>query len=181
MATEEPKENEDSDDDLTEYRQWLVEAEQKSQESFDKTVLSLSGGGLGISFVFLKDVIGPAPVVSPALLLLAWVCWGLSAFAVLLSFFLSHLALRRAIRQVDSGTIRSEKAGGFLAKATASCNASGAVLFFIGVCFITAFAGANLTDKEIADDGRETKAALSRQAPAIAREVGDAETRRPHL
>ena len=28
---------------MTDYRKWLIAAEQKSQEDFDKTVLSLSG------------------------------------------------------------------------------------------------------------------------------------------
>ncbi|WP_417913843.1 hypothetical protein [Candidatus Electronema sp. JM] len=35
-------------DQLAEYRKWIVAAEQKSQEDFDKTVLSLSGGALGV-------------------------------------------------------------------------------------------------------------------------------------
>ncbi len=35
-------------DQLAEYRKWIFAAEQKSQEDFDKTVLSLSGGAVGI-------------------------------------------------------------------------------------------------------------------------------------
>jgi hypothetical protein len=73
----------ESVDDLSDYRKHLQTAEQKSQEDFDKTVLSLSGGALGISFIFLKDVIGPNPVVSPNLLFTAWVAWGSSTFCVL--------------------------------------------------------------------------------------------------
>lgn len=132
---------------IAEYRQWLVAAEQKSQESFDKTVLSLSGGALGISFIFLKDVIHTAPVVLPAFLLAAWVCWGLSSLAILISFFMSQQALKRAIRQVDSNTIHAERPGGNFSTATAICNLSGAILFFAGVVFITIFAGANLNNR----------------------------------
>lgn len=133
---------------LVGYRQQLVEAEQKSQEDFDKTVLSLSGGALGISFVFLKDVIGASPIFSPNLLFLAWISWGLSTFCVLLSFFFSHLALRRAIDQVDSGAIETQKPGGFYSGITATLNALGAILFFVGVCMITWFAEVNLSQKE---------------------------------
>lgn len=132
--------------DLSAYRQFLVVAEQKSQEDFDKTVLSLSGGALGISFVFLKDVIGSSPVASPGYLLSAWICWALSSLAVLGSFYLSHLALRGAIRQVDAGTIYRQRAGGSLSLALAWLNAAGAIFFFVGVCLITTFAAFNLSN-----------------------------------
>lgn len=149
---------------MSEYRQWLIAAEQKAQDDFDKTVLSLSGGALGISFVFLEDVIGTNPIISPCYLLAAWVSWGFSTLAVLVSFYLSHLALRRAISQVDSGTIHSQRPGGKLAIATAVLNAMGALLFVLGVCSITAFAQANLIDK--GDKHAEPKATVSTAAPA---------------
>lgn len=135
-------------DDLSEYRKHLQNAEQKSQEDFDKTVLSLSGGALGISFIFLKDVIGPNPIVQPFLLFSAWVAWGLSTFSVLSSYYLSHLALRKAMRQVDDNTIRNQKPGGFYSVCTAALNAMGALLFVAGVFFIVFFANANLKTKE---------------------------------
>ncbi len=74
------------------YRNHLVLAEQKSQDDFDKTVLSLSGGALGISFAFVKDMIGENPIVHPTWLWLSWVIWAFSSLAVLASFFMSHLA-----------------------------------------------------------------------------------------
>ena len=137
---------------LAEYRKWLVAAEQKSQEDFDKTVLSLSGGALGISFVFLKDVIGPQPIVLSCFLLAAWLAWAFSTFAVLTSYYLSHLALRRAISQVDDGTIYKKPPGGAYAYLTAILNATGAVLFLVGVCCITVFAGANLSTKGVTNE-----------------------------
>lgn len=133
--------------DLAEYRQWLVGAEQKSQEAFDKTVLSLSGGALGISFVFLKDVIGSNPVFEPRFLLAAWISWALSSLSVLFSFYLSQLSLRHAITQVDAGTIYTEHAGGYYSKITSWLNAAGAILFFVGVCAITIFAQFNLSNR----------------------------------
>ena len=136
------------EDDLSDYRKHLLTAEQKSQEDFDKTVLSLSGGALGISFIFLKDVIGPNPIVQPGMLFTAWVAWGTSTFCVLASYYLSHLALRKTIKQIDSKTIRVEKTGGWYRPATAILNALGAILFLVGVCTITLFAAANLKNKE---------------------------------
>jgi hypothetical protein len=135
------------EDDLSEYRKHLQTAEQRSQEDFDKTVLSLSGGGLGVSFIFLKDVIGLNPIVEPQLLFATWVVWGSSTFCVLASYYFSHLALRKAIKQIDVKTIRMERTGGWFRTATAILNAAGAILFLVGVCTITLFANANLKTK----------------------------------
>jgi hypothetical protein len=154
-----------SEPNLSDYRKLLVSAEQASQEQFDKTVLSLSGGALGISFVFLKDVIGSSPVLKPSLLIASWIAWALSSFAVLASFYLSHLALRRAIKQVDDGTIYNHRAGGPFSIITAILNASGAILFFVGVCSITAFSSANLSTRGSQDAPK--RAAISTAAPAV--------------
>jgi hypothetical protein len=42
-------------DHTSDYRSLLVQTWQKAQDDFDKAVLSLSGGALGVSFIFLKD------------------------------------------------------------------------------------------------------------------------------
>ncbi|MFA6903787.1 MAG: hypothetical protein WC236_11970 [Gallionellaceae bacterium] len=151
---------------LADYRKWLVAAEQKSQEDFDKTVLTLSGGALGISFVFLKDVIGPHPIIMSSFLLVAWSAWAFSTFSVLTSYYLSHLALRRAISQVDDGTIYKQPPGGAFACMTAILNAIGAMLFLVGVCCITVFAGANLSIKGTLNDRKETDVSTSTANPS---------------
>ncbi|HLX80602.1 MAG TPA: hypothetical protein VKS43_08460 [Burkholderiales bacterium] len=166
-------------DQLLDYRKWLVAAEQKSQEDFDKTVLSLSGGALGISFVFLRDVVGPNPILCPSFLFAAWLAWAFSTFAVLTSYYLSHLALRRAIEQVDDGTIYQQRPGGAFARWTALLNAVGAILFLAGVCFITAFANFNLSTKGARNDRQETPVSATTTPvvpakPAVAATPSDA-------
>ena len=151
-----------------EHRKHLVACDQKSQEDFDKTVLSLSGGALGISFVFLKDVIGPNPIQSPALLFAAWVAWGISTFCVLASYYLSHLAIRKTISQIDMDTLHREKPGGRYRDATAFLNAAGAVFFLLGVCTITLFASANLKTKGAPDVAAQSTAAASAASAATA-------------
>lgn len=139
-----------------EYRQWLIAAEQKAQDDFDKAVLSLSGGALGISFVFVKDIVGPDAILEPILLLLSWVGWGLSSLAILSSYFFSHLALRQAIRQCDDGSIYSNTPGGIFARITGNLNALGAVLFVTGVCFMAAFIYVNLSSQGKQDVRQES-------------------------
>ncbi len=129
---------------LQQYRAHLVAAEQKSQEEYDKTVVSLSGGALGISFVFLKDITGIGPIQHKGFLLIAWICWGVSITSVLFSFFASSLALRRALSQVDANKTYVEHIGGKFDHVTSVLNVIGGVLFFIGVVLIALFAWYNL-------------------------------------
>ena len=58
------------------YRESLEALKQKSQDSYDKTVLSLSAGALGLSFAFVKDIVGSWPPQAYAWLFAAWVSWG---------------------------------------------------------------------------------------------------------
>ena len=137
------------------YRQWLVVAEQKAQEDYDKTVLTLSGGALGISFAFVKDIVGDSPILHSSWLVLAWVFWALSTSAMLGSFFVSRLALRKAILQCDDGTIFCKPPGGFYTRLTRWLNGSGALLFLLGVCFMAAFVQTNITKREITHGRQE--------------------------
>ena len=132
------------DQQLDEYRSLLISAEQKAQEDFDKTVLSLSGGALGISFAFVKDIVGDHPLAQPGFLLLSWIVWGVSVTCVLASFYFSQQALRRAIRQVDMGKIYEQTPGGLYSRITAILNALGGLLFLVGVVCIVIFASYNL-------------------------------------
>jgi drug/metabolite transporter (DMT)-like permease len=132
------------DESLEKYRAHLIAAEQKAQEDFDKTLISLSGGALGVSFVFLKDFLGKGPITYKGLLLSAWLCWGVSVISVLFSFFASNLALRRAITQVDAEKMYEEHVGGRFDTLTAVLNVIGGILFFSGVILIAVFVWNNL-------------------------------------
>ena len=127
------------DEELRKYREHLVQAEQKTQEDYDKTILSLSGGALGISFAFIKDILGTDPIVQPNLLLIAWICWGMSVGVVLFSHYFSHLSLRKSIEQVDKDKIHDERPGGIYDRITAFMNAIDGILFLIGVVIMIAF------------------------------------------
>lgn len=155
---------------LDAYRQSLIEAEKKGQDSFDKTVLSLAGGALGISFLFIKDVIGENPINHPVLLLLAWLCWAASTLAVLSSFFTSNLALRRAVQQCDNGTIDCEPPGGFYSKLTRMFNVSGIVFLIAGILFMATFVYQNLLDRDTSH-GKQTYATVTSE-PSTAPDSG---------
>jgi hypothetical protein len=127
------------------YRQHLVLAEQKSQENYDKLVISLSCGGLGISFAFLdKFLKGKPPTPTLWLLAGAWACWAVSVSLVLVSYYLSRVALHKAIEQTDYGEIRSVRPGGRASACLVVCNIGSGFLFLVGVILMTWFIGVNL-------------------------------------
>jgi len=129
---------------LGEYRQHCVAAEQKAQDDFDKAILSLSGGGLAISFAFIKDLVGTGPLLHPSRLFIAWLAWAGSIVATLSSYFFSQQALRTAIKQVDDEKIAGEHPGKAFARATAALNIAAGLLFLAGVVFVAWFVYVNL-------------------------------------
>ena len=126
-------------DAIEKYRDHCVDASHKAQESYDKAILSLSGGGLGVSLVYLKDVIGTRALVLPGVLWVAWITWTFSIVCILLSFFFSKHSLVKAIEQVDGGRIHSEVPGGNFAKTTERLNVLSGILFLLGVFFMLLF------------------------------------------
>jgi len=68
---------------------------EKMEAVFDKAILTLSGGALGLSLTFYHDIAGKHSV-EVNLLRTAWIAWLISIIFVLISFFTSILALRFA-------------------------------------------------------------------------------------
>lgn len=128
---------------MQEYRKHLVEARQKAFEDFDKTVLALSGGALGVSITFVKDLLGPGALSCKGCLLMSWITWGTSVLTVLISYYASQLTLNRAIKQIDAGT-RSLRPGGFFRVFTLTLNAIGGLLFVAGLVLLIIFVSQNL-------------------------------------
>ncbi len=126
-----------------EYRNGLIAAEQKSQDDYDKTIVSLSGGALGISLVFIKDIVGSTEPVLVWAVVTAWALWATSITSVVVSYFLSRIALRKTILQADKGDF-SEGVGGCAAIATQFFNAISGVLFIVGIVFLIIFTANNI-------------------------------------
>jgi hypothetical protein len=123
--------------DRQRYREHLMAADRKSVELFDNTVISLSGGALGVSVLILERVTERLDKVQAAidhgwLMPVAWACWAASVASCLLSHYFSHLSLRRAIAQLDRGE-KIVRAGGWLAWVTDGCTIIAGILFLGGL------------------------------------------------
>lgn len=151
---------------LDDYRKWLIQAEHKAQDDFDKTVIALSGGALGISFAFVKDIVGPGQIHYSGFLVGAWIAWALSLLGVLFSFWTSHMALRVSIKQCDDGTIYRDTPGGRYSNWTKSLNLCGAIALCIGVLLMAAFVYTNIAARTTnGNEHRESAAAASERPP----------------
>ena len=130
--------------DLKAYLEDALSSEKKSQEELDKLLVYLSGGGLAISLVFIREVVGENPMASPALLVNAWVLWGFSLLMVMLAYAFSNLAWRKLIGQIRKDTVHSERPGGAYNRITGLLNYGSMAAFIAGLCLMILFAKANL-------------------------------------
>lgn len=128
---------------LTAYRQALITAGQAMQSEYDKAVMTLSGGALGISFAFLKDIVGTKGLTDFSTLLAAWILWGSSITFILASFFTSTQALRRAVTDTDMHTIYMTLAKSGWTTATKILNGLGGICFFFGLFALVIFVAHN--------------------------------------
>ena len=136
-----------TDPTLSDYRKFLGECESKATEDFDKTIVTLSGGALGLSLVFIEKVV---PVTGAQHLWLLAVSWSSLILAVvcnLMSFMAAMQSMRREQQVFDgSRTLASpgEPAGGSWRRWTNTFNwvALGSCVF--GTILLFTFAALNL-------------------------------------
>lgn len=123
---------------LESYREKLEIGANDNQREFDKAVIALSGGALGISIGLLKDVFGRATVSATGFLLAAWVFWAISLAATLYSFYFSAKAYREELKRLDDHITYLPKRNSWTIL-TAFLNAASGILFILGIISIIVF------------------------------------------
>lgn len=122
------------------FRTKLWDISIKAYDDYDKAILSLSAGALGISVVFIKDIIGAGNLKLTILLGISWISWILSLVSVLISFYFSRRFHEEAIDKMDN----EEKCGG-RSKCTELFNILSGALFVAGVVCFMIFAFINIS------------------------------------
>lgn len=126
------------------YRQDYINSEQHAQDELDKTLIKLSGGAFAVTFAFVSNFIENEPVLV-GWLIASWLTWGLSIVCSLASYYLSTLAFRRAIDELDSGKeFEDVDPGGHFTKWLNFLNPFSLLLFAVGVVCISIFVTYNL-------------------------------------
>jgi hypothetical protein len=85
---------------FAELRAEVFKRELASADNFDKSVLTLSSAGLGLSLTFLKDI-GTSSVSSPWMLYASWVAFVLATLSTMTSFHVSMQAQSFQLNQAD--------------------------------------------------------------------------------
>jgi hypothetical protein len=125
------------------YRDSLVQAHHAASQSFDRAVMALAGGALGVSLTFIHDV-APRPE-RVWLLGVGWMLLAGSLLVILLTFLTSQRAFVNEIRAFDARSDEADQ-GGFAGKLTGVGNWAAALMLVGGVVFLVIFALTNLGD-----------------------------------
>jgi hypothetical protein len=125
-------------DALAEHRRHLVAALHTASQDFDKAVMTLAAGALGVSIAFVNSV-APEPRAT-FWLGLAWALFGASLVFILVSFITSQQAIRWEIDHLYDDP-RPQRPWRF---STRNLNYGAAGAFVFGVGSLVVFALLNL-------------------------------------
>ena len=141
---------------LEDQHRILVRLEQDSAKTFDKAVLLLGGGTLGLSLTFLKDFVGELQCTF--FLIFSWVVIILSLFIILLSPLLSMKASQeqRLINEeyYSNETIEKPRKNTY-SKWTARSNFWSAILLIAGIVSFVIFVFNNFDQNNMKTEGKK--------------------------
>jgi len=131
---------------LHKHRERLSDQVANQLQTFDKTILGVSSGALGISIAFVDKFSGPEPVFT-VLLFASWVAFATSiCFNIISNLTSSHDALSE-IRKIDmcirTATEYSDERNLFR-RSTEYLNYAALALFFLGVLLLAFHAYRNM-------------------------------------
>lgn len=128
---------------MDEYRNYLIASKQTSQNTLDKYLISLSSGSLGLSIIFVNNIIKDNPIYCKSLLTISWVLFPITILLVLISFLSSIYSFSKAISQTDSNKIQNEEPGGTWNLITKILNIIGVIFFLFGLILLLIFVSLN--------------------------------------
>ena len=117
------------------YREHVISNSLKSQQTYDKVLLTLTSGALVISVSFVHDLIDVHSSNLRICLYLSWVVWFVGLFLLLLSHLKSTKAWEKTLEQIDDGTLYKDlsKIGEPYTSCVERCNNWGFIFFLLGV------------------------------------------------
>jgi hypothetical protein len=130
--------------DLLKYRDVLRQEYQKNSEDFDKLILSLASGSLGISAGFLKQIVpNPRPETLP-LLVAGWALMALSLIAIVLSYLWAIEARKDLIDQIDKAVETKKEPRWKVSGLASKLSTWSAAALILGIVLYLTFAVMNM-------------------------------------
>jgi len=177
--------------DHSEYlkrRNELLRIRTGSFEAFDKAVLSLATGSLGLSIVFLDKIGKPFDFWTVLLICLSWGAFFLVIFANLFSYFFARQNMDRKMGELDSNyqeeidtgkPVEGVEKNFWQRRATNICNLLALVFFVFGVLSFTVYIikiqhrnYSNMMqekEKNMSEQENKAKSESKTQAPKVAK------------
>jgi hypothetical protein len=149
-----------------EFRKELIGKQDANSSAYDTQILTLSSGALGLSLVFLKDIVPISRIVARGYLVSSWGCFIIAILSTLASFQLSQRAIKIALRDLELTPVFSEEEKfnpwAFL---TEFCNYLSGLVFLTGVVLTAIFVWFNLPQPTSYDDSVQKAAAAKQTEP----------------
>lgn len=120
-------------------RKLLIDAEREGARSFDKYILTLAAGALGLSLTFIRIIAPTASQKTVWYLFWAWGLFCLSILSTLVSFLTSQRACRIAVKILEG-----KKKNNHMAKVTLFLNIVSIIFFVGGTILLLIFSSKNL-------------------------------------
>ena len=159
-----------------EERKLLVDAEREGARTFDKAILTLAAGALGLSVTFV-DKIAPLPQATTLWLLVAsWISFGFSIIVTLSSFITSQWACIRQREILDTEWLNSSQEQKSIqncwTRVTNALNVVSILSFVTGVIFLCLFAFVNLSKEAAMSEKKKDYGFTPQKPPATPLEKG---------
>lgn len=145
------KSREESYKTYLDERRHLIESDRSAAEQFDKALLTLSAGALGLSITFINQIAPNPEAETLWLVIVAWILFCCSVLSTLLSKLLAQSAYKRQVG-IDERYLLGEAKqeaqppeSNRLAIAVTLSNFFSLTLFIGGVAFLILFTSANLS------------------------------------
>ncbi|MFO0793178.1 MAG: hypothetical protein U0586_03900 [Candidatus Brocadiaceae bacterium] len=128
-------------------RKQSIDAERDTAQQFDKAILTLASGALGLSITFIKQIAPHPKSQSIYFLIAAWTFFSFSILSTLISFLTSQSACRRQREILDQDISEKEpenknNAGDW----TSRLNYLSIAFFILGIIFLIVFSVFNLPE-----------------------------------
>ena len=129
-------------------REELFRRQLSNSQILDRSILSLSSAGLGLSSVFVSNLVPLAEAAFRYLLYLSWGLFGLAIISTLVSLFVSQkgidkqLKLNRQYYLENKEEVINQK--NLWAKATSCLSYVSAIVYILAAFFMVLFIGLNI-------------------------------------
>jgi hypothetical protein len=128
-----------SEDALDRERERLIASRNEQSGQFDRALMTLSAGSLGLSLAFVKDI-APHPGATWAIKS-SWVCLAVSLGVVVASFVASTEVHDRYLNSLDDAQLKLPR---WVGSIVTWMNRGAAVAFVVGASLLVYFASQNI-------------------------------------